>query len=467
MVPLVQSSFSTSLIMIDNKHSFTARGVIIKPETKRLNYRSRWSHGRVLIFDRIFCYHLGAIEENKAAMKVIQVTATDKDTGTNAIITYSITGGNSKSHFAIDPKNGDINTTTSLNFEKTPVYNMTVTASDSKFSAHVNVIIQVVDVNDNRPSFDKLSYVASVAENSRVLTSVVTISASDPDPFGQLTYSIESAQPGNQSDAFSVDFSSGIITTADVLDRESIDTYVLQVKVTDSGEPALSGFATVTVNVTDKNDNPPIFNVSSFHATIPENSDIASFVVKIQAEDADLGSNARISYFINSSNDMSAFVIDPDTGIISINKKLDRENISNYLLKCVAIDHGQAKLSSMPVAVHVTLSDVNDNAPAFLQSVYAVNVSEDVTSGTVVEEVVAVDPDAGLNGTVVYSISGGNNDDTFTIGNKTGGWMSNSLFVFSSSSSVLTWSSRRHRRNLSLVSSVCVTAAKSLYWAPT
>lgn len=409
MVPLVQSSFSTSLIMIDNKHSFTARGVITKP------------HGRVLIFDRIFCYHLGAIEENKAAMKVIQVTATDKDTGTNAIITYSITGGNSKSHFAIDPKNGDINTTTSLNFEKTPVYNMTVTASDSKFSAHVNVIIQVVDVNDNRPSFDKLSYVASVAENSRVLTSVVTISASDPDPFGQLTYSIESAQPGNQSDAFSVDFSSGVITTADVLDRESIDTYVLQVKVTDGGEPTLSGFATVTINVTDKNDNPPVFNVSSFQATIPESSDIASFVVKIQAEDADLGSNARISYFITSSNDMSAFAIDTDTGVISINKKLDRENISNYLLKCVAIDHGQPKLSSMPVAVHVSLSDVNDNAPAFLQSAYAVNVSEDVTSGTVVEEVVAVDPDAGLNGTVVYSISGGNDDNTFTIGNKTGG----------------------------------------------
>ena len=354
-------------------------------------------------------------------MKVIQVTATDKDTGTNAIITYSITGGNSKSHFTIDLKNGDINTTTSLNFEETAVYNLTVTASDSKFSAHVNVIIQVVDVNDNRPSFDKSSYVASVAENSHVLTSVVTISASDPDPFGRLTYSIESAQPGNRSDAFSVDFSSGVITTADVLDRESIDTYVLQVKVTDGGEPALSGFATVTINVTDQNDNPPVFNVSSFQATIPENSDIASFVVKIQAGDADLGSNARISYFINSSNDMSAFAIDPDTGIISINKKLDRENISNYLLKCVAIDHGQPQLSSMPVAVHVSLSDVNDNAPAFLQSVYAVNVSEDVTSGTVVEEVVAVDPDAGLNGTVVYSISGGNDDGTFTIGNKTGG----------------------------------------------
>ena len=354
-------------------------------------------------------------------MKVIQVTATDKDTGTNAIITYSITGGNSKSHFTIDPLTGDINTTTSLNFEKTPVYNITVTASDSKFSAYVNVIIQVVDVNDNRPSFDKSSYVANVAENSQVLTSVVTISASDPDPFGRLTYSIESAQPGNRSDAFSVDFSSGVITTADVLDRESIDTYVLQVKVTDGGEPALSGFTTVTINVTDQNDNPPVFNVSSFQATIPENSDIASFVVKIQAEDADLGSNARISYFINSSNDMSAFAIDPDTGIISINKKLDRENISNYLLKCVAIDHGQPQLSSMPVAVHVSLSDVNDNAPAFLQSVYAVNVSEDVTSGTVVEEVVAVDPDAGLNGTVVYSISGGNDDGTFTIGNKTGG----------------------------------------------
>lgn len=368
----------------------------------------------------VHSYSVGTIKENKGAMAVLKVTATDEDVGANAVIRYSITGGNSKSYFVIDPQTGEINTTTPLDFEKTPKFNLTISASDSKFTVTASAVIQVIDENDNSPSFDQATYSASVAENSPVMTSVVTISASDPDPFGQLTYSIESVQPGNQGDAFSVDFTSGIITTADVLDRESIDRYVLQVKVTDGGEPALSGVATVTVNVTDKNDNPPMFNVSSFHATIPEDADVTSFVIKIHAVDADFGNNAKISYSINSSNDMSAFAIVPDTGVITTNKKLDRENISNYLLICEATDHGQPQLRSMPISVHVTLSDVNDNAPAFSQSLYAVNVSEDVTSGTVVEEVLAVDADAGLNGMVIYRISAGNDDGIFDIGNRTG-----------------------------------------------
>ena len=371
-------------------------------------------------FDRVFSHSTGTVKENMGARSVIQVTAIDDDVGANAVITYSITAGNSKSYFVIDPQTGEINTTTSLDFEKTPMFNLTVSASDFKHIKTARVIIQVIDVNDNNPVFDQASYSASVAENSPVMTSVVKITASDLDPFGQLTYSIESVQPGNRSDAFSVDFSSGVITTADVLDRELIDKYVLQVKVIDGGEPTRSGFATVTVTVTDKNDNPPVFNMSSFQVTLSEDADVPSFVLKIQAVDADFGSNAKISYSINSSNDMSAFVIAPETGVITTNKKLDRENISNYLLTCLAIDHGQPQIRSMPVNVHVTLSDVNDNAPAFSQSVYAVNVSEDVTSGTVVEEVLAVDPDAGLNGVVVYGISAGNDDDTFAIGNKTG-----------------------------------------------
>ena len=346
--------------------------------------------------------------------------ASDKDAGSNAVISYSITSGNSLSYFVIDPYTGIINTTKAIDFEKTPAFNLQVSATDSKFTSTVSVIIDVIDENDNKPFFKQTNYFASVAENSAVVTSVITVTAFDVDPFGPLTYSIDSVQPGNHSDAFSVDFTTGLITTADVLDREMIDRYVITVKVIDGGEPALTGFATVTVNVTDTNDNPPEFNTSSYRAVISEASDISSFVTQISAVDADSGSNAKISYKITSGNDMSDFVIAPDTGIITTNNKLDRENISNYALTCVAIDHGKPQLSSMSIIVHVTVSDVNDNAPIFGQSVYVVNVTEDVTSGTVVEEVLAVDTDAGRNGEVVYSITAGNDDGTFEIGNATG-----------------------------------------------
>lgn len=369
------------------------------------------------------CMHLfsGTVKENiPAVANVVQVTASDKDAGSNAVISYSITAGNSLSYFVIDSQTGIINTTSSIDFEKTPAFNLTVSATDSKFTTFADALIEVINENDNKPSFKQANYVASVAENSAVLTSVVTVTALDVDPFRQLTYSIELVQPGNHSDAFSVDLATGLITTADVLDREMIDSYVITVKVIDGGEPALTGFATVTVNVTDRNDNSPVFNASSFKAVISEASDISSFVTQISAVDADSGNNAKISYRITSGNDMSAFVIAPDSGIIRTNRKLDRENVSDYALTCEAIDHGQPQLRSMPIIVHVTVSDVNDNAPIFGQSVYVVNVTEDVTSGTVVKEMHAVDSDAGLNGVAIYSITAGNDDGSFDIGNGTG-----------------------------------------------
>ncbi|XP_067023578.1 protocadherin Fat 4-like isoform X2 [Acropora muricata] len=365
-------------------------------------------------------FYQGSIRENLNANPVIQVKAIDDDTEINAQITYSITGGNFKSYFSIDSQTGWINSTTSIDFEQEQRFNLTVSASDSKYTSYARVAIEVLNENDNNPKFKQSRFYVSVAENSPVLTSVTTILASDVDSFGQLSYSIESVQPANQSDTFSVDLTSGVITTADDLDRELIDRYVLQVKVVDSGEPQLSDFAMVIVDITDMNDNPPEFSVSTMQAILPEDAGVGSLVAKIFATDADFGINANISYSINSSTDMSAFVISTETGSIATNKKLDRENISSYVLICQARDHGQPQLGSMPIMIHVSLTDVNDNAPVFQQSAYAVNISEDASTGSVVEEVLAVDPDVGLNGKVVYGISGGNEDGAFIIGNRTG-----------------------------------------------
>lgn len=351
---------------------------------------------------------------------MLQVKAIDDDTEINAQITYGITGGNFKSYFTIDSQTGWINSTTSIDFEQEQRFNLTVSASDSKYTSYARVTIEVLNENDNNPKFKQSRFYVSVAENSPVLTSVTTILASDVDSFGQLSYSIESVQPANQSDTFSVDLTSGVITTADDLDRELIDRYVLQVKVVDSGEPQLSDFAVVIVDITDMNDNPPEFSVSTLQAFLPEDAGVGSLVAKIFATDADFGINANISYSINSSTDMSAFVISTETGSIATNKKLDRENISSYVLICQARDHGQPQLGSMPIMIHVSLTDVNDNAPVFQQSAYAVNISEDASTGSVVEEVLAVDPDVGLNGKVVYGISGGNEGGAFIIGNRTG-----------------------------------------------
>ena len=363
----------------------------------------------------------GSVKENTPpVVNVLKVKGSDKDAGPNAVISYSITAGNSMSYFVIDSQTGTINATSSIDFEKTPSFNLTVSATDSKFTSFAQVVIDIINENDNKPSFKQANYIGSVAENSAALTSVITVTALDVDPFGQLTYSIESVQPGNHSDAFIVDLATGLITTAEVLDREMIERYVITVKVIDGGEPTLTDFATVAVNVTDLNDNPPVFNTSSFKSVISEAVAISSLVTQISALDADSGNNARISYRIISGNDKSAFAIAADSGVIRTNAKLDRETVANYALTCEATDHGQPQRSSVPIIVYVTVSDENDNAPIFGQSVYVVNVTEDVASGTVVEQMHAVDIDAGRNGVIIYSITTGNDDGSFDIGNETG-----------------------------------------------
>ena len=294
---------------------------------------------------------------------------------------------------------------------------MTVSASDSKFTAYATVIVEVINENDNSPEFSKANYICSVRENSMVMTAVTQVLASDVDPFGQLIYTIEA---GNHSDRFSIDPTTGKITTTDILDREVLDTYFITVKATDRGKPALHGLATMTVTVLDDNDNQPKFSATSFSTLISENAYVTTSVIKVNATDKDTGANARISYNITWCNDMSAFIIEENTGTIRTNKKLDRENISSYVIMCEATDHGKPRLRSTPVAVHITVADVNDNSPIFDQPLYSVNISEDVTSGTIVQEVHAVDFDAKFNGKVVYNIRAGNEDGKFAIDNRTG-----------------------------------------------
>ena len=346
---------------------------------------------------------------------VMKLTATDADLGNSAKISYSIIAGNSASMFTIDRTSGAINTSASIDYERKVSYNLTVSASDSVHITMATVLIEIVNVNDNKPSFAASHYTATVRENSAVMTTILQVSANDVDPFGQLVYSIE---PGN---AFSIDPISGNITTADILDREMIDKYVLNVTVTDGGEPALSGVAKVTVTVSDVNDNPPVFSKnSSLSVLIAEDISIGKLVLKLHSTDADIGVNKHVRYRFVSGSTNSIFAIEPLTGQIKTVASLDRENISSYVLYCQAYDEGTPSLDSNKVAVHVSVSDVNDNSPKFDQLSYVANVKEGVAVGTVVKELVAVDIDAGSNGDVEYAIHSGKQDGVFNIGKTTG-----------------------------------------------
>ena len=357
----------------------------------------------------------GKVTENAdVGTSVITLKATDADTGANARISYKIQGGNKDGKFSIDSATGLITTAAAIDYEKNAGFKLTVSASDATHTVTASLVIAVEDLNDNTPAFSGLPYKASVKENLPALAPVFQVSASDPDAFGQLAYSLEA---GNHSDAFNIDPVSGEVKTADILDRERISSYQLQVKVTDGGKPALASVATLTVDVDDENDNPPVFPSNTLTVIVSEDSNVGSSVLTLNATDADIGPNGLIRYRLLSSN--TPFRVVPATGEIKIDSSLDRETVSDYVLICEAFDGGTPSLASN-VTVRVTVSDVNDNDPKFSLDSYLARVKEGVATGTVVEEVIATDADSGLNGLVEYSIRSGNQDGVFIIGNSTG-----------------------------------------------
>ena len=308
-------------------------------------------------------------------------------------------GGNNLAHFKIVRSTGLISTTTSLDYERLPSYNLTVQASDTKYNTIVQVIVNVTNVNDNRPKFTENPYIATVKEDAKLLTSVKKVSASDVDDFGRISYSIVSG-----SNKFSIDPTTGVITTTDALDRETQDRYEFTVVATDGGSPPMSARANFTLTVLDVNDNPPVILPRAHAVSIREDAAVGTSVANLTATDNDIGINAQVTYNISYESVPDAFLIDTNTGLITTKTKLDAEQIRNYHLRCEATDQGDPRLTSIPVVIDISVEDVNDNSPIFRPAAYHVEVNENVAIGTIVKEVLATDADSGSNGKVVYSI---------------------------------------------------------------
>lgn len=153
------------------------------------------------------------------------------------------------------------------------------------------------------------------------------------------------------------------------------------------------------VNVTDANDNPPVMDVSIYNATVQEEEYPPLFVCKVSAKDRDSGENGQVLYYLVDDYSES-FMIDSNTGEISTNEKLDREDISSYELIVEARDQGQPRLTGTAMVI-VTVLDKNDNPPRFTR-LYSVNVTENADIGTFVIRITSSDMDIGQNANVTY-----------------------------------------------------------------
>uniref|UniRef100_A0A3B4AML1 Uncharacterized protein n=1 Tax=Periophthalmus magnuspinnatus TaxID=409849 RepID=A0A3B4AML1_9GOBI len=370
-------------------------------------------------------YSAKVLEDLPPGAVISWVQAQDPDVGPGGQVWYSLIndfGGT----FEIDPVSGALRISMELDFEKQQFYNLSVLAEDRgepSLSAQTFVEVEVVDVNENlyAPYFPEFAVRGSVKENSRVGTSVLTVSAQDEDRGrdGQLRYSV---RRGSGLGTFTIDEDTGVIYTAAILDCESKDSYWLTVDATDRGVTPLSAAIEVYIQVEDVNDNAPLTSDPIYHPVVMENSPKDVSVIWIQAQDPDLTAMPnRLTYRISAGNPQNFFTMNPKTGLITTTaRKLDREQQAEHFLEVTIID-GPVTTRQSTVWVIVHIEDENDNPPTFPELVYRIRLPERDRNkrGEPVYRVFAYDRDLGANGNITYSIVAGNEDDKFTIDPRT------------------------------------------------
>ncbi|XP_054483118.1 cadherin-7-like [Anoplopoma fimbria] len=341
----------------------------------------------------------------------------DMDKG-DGQVRYVLNGEGAMSIFTIDENTGDIHATKRLDREQQAYYTLRAQARDQNTNLPVEpesqFVIKVQDINDNEPRFLDGPYTARVAERSPVGTSVVTVMATDADDptYGnsaRLVYSIQQGQP-----YFSVEPKTGVVRTAlPDMDREMRDRYLLVIQAKDmKGQMGgLSGTTSVTVMLTDVNDNPPRFPRKSYQFRVPESVLVSTVVAKIKALDLDVGPNAEMDYRILDGDGLGTFRIisDPNTqeGLVTLHKTLDFETKSSFTLCIEAsnryVDTRFLSMSPFSDVVTIRLLVENMDEPPVFSSVGSMLISEAAAVGTDVGSVSAHDPDT-TSSPVTYSI---------------------------------------------------------------
>ncbi|NXB42530.1 PCDGF protein, partial [Leucopsar rothschildi] len=189
------------------------------------------------------------------------------------------------------------------------------------------------------------------------------------------------------------------------LDREKQSSFELVLTAVDGGEPARSGTVQVHINVTDANDNKPVFSKRVYEARVAENLPVGSLVLQVVATDADIGSNGRIFYCFGNVPDevRRLFNVDSDSGEVRSVGPLDFEEKNKYIFGLEAKDGGGL---TGHCEVQIDITDANDNAPEITILSLSSPVPEDAPAGTVVALLKVRDRDSGENGQVSCELSG-------------------------------------------------------------
>ncbi|KAG7484197.1 hypothetical protein MATL_G00046980 [Megalops atlanticus] len=393
-----------------------------KFDTVTLNIKVIDSNDNNPVFDQAV-YTVKVMENSPNNTVVIDLNATDPDEGTNGEIVYSFNSyvsEKTRDLFKIDPRTGIIAVTGELDYESTNVYEIDVQAKDlgpNSIPAHCKVTVNVMDANDNVPVIKMLSAnseMVEVSENAQLgyVIALVRVSDRDSGANGRVQLRLQGNVPFRLQEYES--FSTILVDGR--LDREQRDTYNLTIEAVDSGVPPLKTTKSLTVKVTDENDNPPHFTKPHYQEMILENNTPGAYLLSVSARDPDLGLNGTVTYQIIPSQvrDMPVFTyvsINPTSGDIYALRSFNHEHTRTFEFKVLAKDGGNPSLTSN-ATVRIVVLDVNDNtpvmtAPPLINGTAEVSIPRNAGVGYLVTQVKADDYDEGENGRLTYSISEG------------------------------------------------------------
>ncbi|KAL0831734.1 hypothetical protein ABMA28_001276 [Loxostege sticticalis] len=320
------------------------------------------------------------------------------------------------SWFSIHP-NGTVSVAQRLDRSRAAVLSLPVAVTDASAptlqQTEGELIINIVDVNRHAPVFSEPAYHETLAEEQPVGTVLNVYTATDKEtPIAAIIIS-----PPNPY--FEIDNVTGIVKTTQRIDYEKVHSINFTLVAFDSGVPQLSTSASVTVDITNVNDEEPMFAATAYDAVVAEHSAGGTKVLTVTAVDKDEGEFGDVTYSL-TGNLSSLFDIDPLTGIITVadGAVIDRETTSDIYLHAIASDNAPKHIrKSTSVPVHIKVLDINDNPPVFTQKVYKSTIAENLRLDppAAILQVLAEDKDEGINGKLEYKIIEQSEPGVFTV----------------------------------------------------
>lgn len=362
-----------------------------------------------------------SIHENIKPIKdIIILTASDYDQGTNGSVSYYLSPSIERKYpntFILDPITGQLSTVIELDRERIPLYEIQVLAKDQGFppqSSTAKIFLKVLDVNDNDPFFYPQRYLEIVNENLPSGSKILQINAMDADEGenANILYKLESGGDGY----FDVDPLTGNIILQKDFHKASNTIYSLKVSCRDRGNRRAGEDATVEIIKASQRKNLEFESYDGYSFKIIEDdglskAQIGRYVGKINTKT----SSDSVLYYILEGDYKHVFKIDEKTGVITTDSYIDREDKITYRLKVMA----KSGLAFGFTTVNISVLDINDNYPIFIEDVDEIDIPENMAVGQEVYFARATDRDSGSNRTIKYTLSY-NPDNSFRISETTG-----------------------------------------------